>query len=232
MLRFILFFAAVLVLTRILAGLPIVGALFGIPFMGFWFTAILLSVAMAKLGSDAMDHRARRNLERSLGAVDTPHHKGKLGALLLSQGRAKKAIPLFEAAVEGDPTSLEWRYRLGMARLQGEADPKAALAAFDSVLGEDDEFGFGAAMLLSAQAAKAAGYPDNALERVRRYELGQGPTPESALLRAELHKSKGDRGASNAALDEIPGLVRLAPKRQASRSWAIRWRALIVRLLP
>ncbi|QDV07937.1 hypothetical protein Poly30_34730 [Planctomycetes bacterium Poly30] len=232
MLRLLAFFVAVIFFTRFLATLPIIGAIFRIPFLGFWFTAILLSAIFAKLGSDAVDYRARRNLEKSLGAVDTPHHKGKLGALLLAQGRARRAIPLFEEAAVGDPTSLEWRHKLGMARLQAKDDPAAALAAFDSVLEEDVDYGFGSAMLLSAEAAKEAGFPDHALDRVQRFEREHGPTPLSALLRAELLKAAGDRAGANAALDEIPRLAKHAPKNAQSQSWSLRIRALMLRLLP
>lgn len=232
MARMLLFFVVVIFCTRVLARVPVVGAIFQIPFLGFWFTAILLSGLAAKLGSDAVDYSARRRLVQSLGSVDTPHHKGKLGALLLSQGRARKAIPLLEAAVEGDATSLEWRYQLGLARLRGKADASSALAAFDSVLAEDDDFKFGAAMLMSAEAALAAGYPDNALLRVGRFERDQGPSPSSALLRAKVLKKAGRRAESNAALDELPGLFKRATKREASRSWAIRLWALVLRLIP
>lgn len=230
--RMLLFFVVVIFCTRLLAGLPVVGAIFRIPFLGYWFTAILLSAVVAKLGADAVDFSARRRLARSLGSVDTPHHKGKLGSLLLSQGRARKAIPLLEQAVEGDPSSLEWRYRLGLARLRGKADPSAALAAFDSVLAEDDHFAFGAVMLLSAEAAFEAGYPDNALLRVERFEREEGPSPTSALLRAKVLKKAGRRSEAHAALDELPGLFKTAPKREASQSWAIRMRALVLRLIP
>ena len=230
--RMLLFFVVVIFCTRLLAGVPVIGAIFRIPFLGFWFTAILLSALAAKFGSDAVDFTARRRLRQSLGSVDTPHHKGKLGSLLLAQGRATKAIPLLEAASAGDPTSLEWRYRLGLARLRGRGDPSAALSAFDSVLAEDDEFGFGSAMLHSGEAAFAAGYPDNALVRIDRFEREQGPTPASALLRGRVLKKAGRRSEALAALDEIPGLCKSAPKREASRSWAIRMRALVLRLFP
>lgn len=230
--RMLLFFVVVIFCTRLLAGLPVIGAIFRIPFLGFWFTAILLSALAAKFGSDAVDFTARRRLRQSLGSVDTPHHKGKLGSLLLAQGRATKAIPLLEEASSGDPSSLEWRYRLGLARLRGKGDPSAALSAFDSVLAEDDEFGFGSAMLHSAEAALAAGFPDNALLRIERFERDQGPSPSSALLRARVLKKAGRRDEAHAALDELPKLFKGARGRDASRSWAIRLRALVLRLIP
>lgn len=230
--RFLLFFAAVIFLTRVLAGIPFVGRLFQIPFLGFWFTAILLSLVIARAGTEALDRRARKSLEKSLGAVDTPHHKGKLGALLLAQGRAKKAVPLFEAAAEGDPESLEWRYRLGLARLRAGGDPRAALDALDSVLAEDDEYAFGEAMLASARAAQAAGFPDNAAERVARFERDQGPSPESVLLRAEVLKGQGRRKEAMSTLDELGALNKGPRGRGGVSRWSAWFRALRMRLLP
>ncbi|MEM9381697.1 MAG: tetratricopeptide repeat protein [Planctomycetota bacterium] len=230
MLRLLGFFVVVFVLTGVLARMPVVGAVFRIPFLGFWFTAILLSVVLAKVGADAVDHRARRALERSLGSVDTPHHKGKLGALLLSQGRARKAIPLFEDAARGDPGSLEFRYRLGQARLQARQDPRAALADLDAVLGVDEEHGFGDAMLLSADAARRAGDPEDALRRVERFERNHGPSPQSALMRGRLLKGLGRAEDAGRAFDEVGILARAAPAHSASRSWTWPVRALLARV--
>lgn len=230
MLRLLAFFIVVLVLTNVLAHVPIIGLAFRIPFLGFWFTAILLSAVFAKLGSDAVDAGARRSLERSLGAVDTPHHKGKLGALLLSQGRAKKAVPLFEQAVEGAPDSLEWRFRLGEARLAAGGDPERALADLDRVIAVDEEHAFGSVMLLSAQAAQRAGRPDFALARIERFEHNHGPSPESALLRGRVLKALDRGDEAHRAFDDVPDLARASARQGASRSWTWRLRAFLARV--
>ena len=227
MVRLLVFFLAVFALTGFLAQLPVVGALFRIPFLGFWFTALLLSAVLAKLGTEAVDAGARRRLERSLGAVDTPHHKGKLGALLLSQGKARRAVPLLAAAAEGDPGSLEWRYRLGEGRLRA-GEPAAALVALDTVLAADEEHAYGGAMLLSADAARRAGELPGALERVARFERNHGPSPASALLRGRVLRASGDEAGAAAAFREVVPLA-VAGRGRASRSWTWRLRTVLAR---
>ena len=72
MLRFLLFFAAVFFLTGLLAQVPVVGGLFRIPFLGFWFTAILLSAVLAKAGTEAVDAGRRRALRCAERATALP----------------------------------------------------------------------------------------------------------------------------------------------------------------
>lgn len=229
MARLLIFFVCVFMLTGFLAQLPVVGALFRIPFLGFWFTALLVSAVAAKLGAEAVDAGARRRLERSLGAVDTPHHKGKLGVLLLAQGKARRAIPLLEAASEGDPDSLELRYRLGEARLRAGRDAAAAQQALDSVLREDEEYAYGGAMLRSAEASRDAGNVPGAIERVTRFERNHGATPESALLRARLLRAAGDAGGAKQALGEVVPLAAASGRGAASRTWTWRLRTMLAR---
>lgn len=229
MARLLIFFASVFVLTGFLAQLPFIGALFRIPFLGFWFTAVLVSAVAAKLGTEAVDAGARRRLERSLGAVDTPHHKGKLGALLLSQGKARRAVPLLEEASAGDPSSLELRYRLGEARLGAGGDPLSSLEALDSVLRVDEEYAYGGVMLRSVEAARSAGQHESALERVARFERNHGPTPESAMLRARTLRAMGNAPAAGRAFDEIVPLAAASGRKAASRTWTWRLRTMIAR---
>lgn len=229
MLRLLGFFTAVFALTWVLAQLPIVGVLFRIPFLGFWFTAILLSAVLAKLGTEALDHRARKSLERQLGAVDTPHHKGKLASLWLSQGKPKRAVPLFEEAVAGDPESLQWRYRLAQARFESGAAPGEVIGPLEHVLDEDEEFAFGAPMLLSARAHLADGKGDEALERVARFDRNHGPAPESALLRGRILKALDRRDEANRAFDDVGKLAKTMPGHATSRGGTPRLRAFVAR---
>lgn len=230
-LRFVGFFIAVLLLTPVLAGLPVVGAVFRIPFLGFWFTAILLSALFAKIGTEAVDAGRRKSLERSFGSVDTPHHKGKLGALYLTQGRARKAIPLLEEAAAGDPETVEWRYRLAQAMARVRGLEEEGICAIDSVLEEDEEHAFGASMLLSAELYLNAGRPEDALARAERFEHNHGASPESALLRGRALKSLGRSDEAAAAFDQVGDLAASLPSYSGSRSWTWRMRALWAKLV-
>ena len=127
MLRLIGFFILVFMLMGILQHVPIVGAVFRIPFLGFWVTAILLSVVLSRLAVRTVDRRRFTSLQRQLGAVETPHNQGKLGMLLLNQGQYRRAIPQLQRACEGEPDSAEWHYRLGCALL-GARRPEDAIA--------------------------------------------------------------------------------------------------------
>lgn len=207
--RFLLFFVAVFLLTGVLAQVPGVGVLFRIPFLGFWFTAILLSALLARAGTVAVDAGRRRALERTLGAVETAHHKGKLAALHLAQGHRRRALPLFAEAMAMAPESLEWRYGFARAAEGGGAEERArGLEVLEAVLAEDEEHAFGDAMLLAARMHRAAGDGEQALDRVHRFERNHGPSPESALLRGRLLKGLGDGDAAGRAFDEALALAR------------------------
>lgn len=230
MLRFLIFFVAVFFLTGLLAQVPLVGGLFRIPFLGFWFTAILLSAVLAKAGTEAVDAGRRRALERSLGSVDTPHHKGKLAGLHLSQGRARRALPLFREALEMDPESLEWRYGFARAAAAVGGDERVrGLEVLEGLLAEDEEHGYGAAMLLAARLDHSLARHDAASERIARFERNHGPAPESALLRARVERARGNAAAEAAALDEAAALASSHPGTRGSRGWTFRWRLRIAR---
>ena len=230
-LRFVGFFLAVLLLTPVLAGLPVVGAVFRIPFLGFWFTAILLAALFAKIGTEAVDAGRRKSLERSFGSVDTPHHKGKLGALYLTQGRARKAIPFLEEAVAGDPETVEWRYRLAQAKSHVHGLEEEGIEAIESVLSEDEEHAFGASMLLSAELYFKAGKSDMALARAESFERNHGASPESALLRGRALKHLGRTNEAAAAFEQVGELAGSLPAYSGSRSWTWKLRAMWARLL-
>lgn len=230
MARFLIFFVAVFFLTGLLAQVPLVGGLFRIPFLGFWFTAILLSAFLAKAGTEAMDAGKRRALERSLGSVDTPHHKGKLAGLHLSQGSPRKALPLFREAMELDPASTEWRYGYARAAAAiGGDERERGLEVLDGLLAEDEEHGYGAAMLLAARLLQGLERNDEASDRIARFERNHGPAPESALLRGRVERARGETEAARAAFDEAARLAASHPGTRGSRGWTFGWRLRFAR---
>lgn len=223
MLRLVAFFFGVLVLLRILREIPLVGALFRIPLLGFWLAAILLSVLLSKLATDALDRRKRGALVRQLGAVDTPHNKGKLGTLFLSQGRAKRAIPLLEAAAAGEPESAEWAYRLGSAYLAARR-PRQAIEALERALAMDEEHAYGAALMRLAEARAADGDLQGSLVTLERFERNHGPSPESAYRRGVALRASGRRDEARAAFGEVRELAHGAARyqRRSGSAWALR----------
>jgi len=227
-LRLLGFFAVVFVALAVLRQLPLVGGVFQIPFVGFYLAAIVVSLASARFGTLLVDRRKFRRSVRSLGEVDTPHNRGKLGALLAGQGKDREALPHLEAAWEDEPGVAEWAYRVGRSRLAlgdaGEAAEALALA-----VEVDEEHGYGEALRRLAEALTRAGAADEALARLDRHDVIYGETPESAYLRGRAQQGRGDKEAAAVAFGRAPQLVAGVAKyqREGARMWA--WKAHLAR---
>ncbi len=227
-LRLIGFFFAVFVALRILQTIPVVGGLFH-GFFGFWVAAI----ALAWLLSIATERwLARRRLARqiqALGHVDNPHIRGKRGALLLASGRAERALGDLEAAVAGEPEVVEWRYRLGLARL-ALGKPREAAEDLNAAEALFADHAYGGIQLALARAELAQGEPRRALEALQRFELPRGDTPESAYLRGKVHAKSGRRSEALPCFTTVEALYEHTPKfqRRAQLRWL--WRARLARL--
>jgi len=205
-LRLIGFFVLVLVLLQVLRALPVVGGVFQVPLLGFWLTAILLSVLFSKLAADALDRRKANALQRQLGAVDTPHNKGKLGVLLLTQRRYRKALPYLEQAYDGEPESTEWAYRLGVARLRS-GDHDGAVEALERAIATNEEYAYGQVRMRLAETLAKRGDHEQALACLERFELNHGPNPESAFRRGSSLRALGRKPDARAAFEEVARLA-------------------------
>ncbi|MEZ6015235.1 MAG: tetratricopeptide repeat protein [Planctomycetota bacterium] len=228
MLRLVVFFLAALVLTSVLRHAPLVGGLFQVPLIGFWLSAALLSLGLHVVMARVLTARRHQRAVRDLGGVDTPANRGKLGALLLTGGDSRAAIPHLEAALAGEPARAEWAYRLGEARL-ASGDAAGAVAALDPLLARDEEHAYGRALLLSAAAATLAGQPEDALGRLDRYDRSHGPSPESAFERGRAHRAAGRRGEARAAFGEVARLASEAARFKRGAHRALVWRAWLAR---
>jgi hypothetical protein len=200
---FLLTFAVLWVLRQI----PGLGAVFGIPFLGFFLAAILVSSFFAWFGSRAVDRRRFRRAASQLGAVETPHNQGKLGSLLLAQGRARAAAECLARAVAGEPDSLEWRYRHGLALLRS-GKPAQAAREFEFAAARDEEYAYGELLLRLAQAQQAAGEPARALEALERHRRCQGETPEALYRRALALRALRRGDEARAALGRMGEVTR------------------------
>lgn len=230
MARLIGFFLVVLLLLQGLRAVPVIGGIFRVPLFGFWITAILLSAGLSKLAAVALDRRKVRQLARQLGTVDTPHNQGKLGSLLLSQGRFRQACEPLERATAGEPESAEWWYRLGCARI-GSRDPAGAVTALERAVEIDEDHAYGGALLRLAEAHTLAGEGRPALEALERFARTHGPNPESAYRRGRALRALGQSSEARAAFAEVPVLAeQVAPyQRRAASAWVAR--SYLARLL-
>jgi len=216
-------YAVVFALTLLLRKVPVVGEVFRIPLLGFYFTAILFTLLLTKVVVWVWEADKQLKLVRQLGAVDTPYNQGKLGALILSQGRHRRAVPYLERAVEGEPESPEWHYRLGLARL-GSGDLEGARRALERAAELNEEHAYGGALLRLAEVDTRLGNPKLAFEWLERFEHNHGPSPESALRRGLALKAGGHSAEAGKAFEEVRQLARQFAEhgRKDQRRWVLR----------
>jgi tetratricopeptide (TPR) repeat protein len=227
MARFAGFAGVVLVVFLVLRALPLVG---GSSFLSLWLAVILASVVLARLGNIALTSARMRSEVRRLGAVDSPHNRGKLGSLYLARGRARAALPHLEAARAGEPDSCEWGYRLGLALFDvGRFDEAAA--ALRSVVVRDEEYAYGAAQLRLAEALRRAGDASGALAALDAFQKNHGDSPQSAFRRGQVLRALGCADESRQAFARVGELAAAAPRyqRRGAHGWALRaWLARLV----
>ncbi len=226
MLRLIGFFVLVVLLTSVLGELPVIGGLFRrTGCIGIWITAIGLSWFLSWWGERALRIGRDRARVRELLAVDNPHNRGKLGSLLLGQGRAQKALVHLEVAAEGEPDAPEWHYRLGCALLE-VGRGQEAVQALEACVALDEEYAYGAAQMRYAEALAGAGRHEDALAALATQERNHGPTPESAFRRGKSHKALGDREQARAAFAEVGRLASgvAGYQRREASAWVARAR--------
>ena len=225
MLRLLGFFAVVFVALIVLRQLPFVGGIFQIPFLGFYLAAVVVSVVSARLGTRLVDRRKFRKSVSALGEVDTPHNRGKLGALLAGDGRHREALEHLEAVREDEPEVAEWAYRVGRSRL-ALGDHSGAAEALSKAVELDEEHGYGEALRRLAESLTKDGAWEGAIAHLDRHDVIYGETPESAYLRGRAHLAGGDKAAAKAAFLKAPSLVEGVAKyqREGARAWAMRAR--------
>lgn len=223
MLRLIGFFLLVFVAMLVLREVPYLGAPFRIPLLGFYLTAIVVSIIGARLATAAADRAKQKRLERELGGVDTPYNRGKLGLLMLQQGRARQAVPHLETALAADPGSEEFQYRLGLALLDSDS-PMEAASYLEPLVARNEDYAYGAALLALSSARCEAGEARSALDAVEQYERSFGPTPESCYRRGVALRAIGDRSGSARAFASIGGIAAKLPayQRRVATGWWIK----------
>jgi len=223
-LRLLGFFAVVIVLTTFLGHLPLVGPLFArTGIFGIWISAMLLGWAISAWGSRAVRTRRDRSVQRELEAVDSPRNRGKLGTLMLAQGRVARALEHLDAAVEGEPEVAEWRWRRGLARMRARRWEEAA-ADLASVVGQDEEYAYGQAMMRLAEVRSLLGRDEEALGALDVVARNHGPSPEEAYRRGVALKALGRRDEARASFERVHALARESARfrRREAAGWRLR----------
>jgi tetratricopeptide (TPR) repeat protein len=222
-LRLVGFFIAVLVALEFLRHVPLIGAIFRVPLLGFYLAAIVVAGLLSRYASAALDQRKQKALERQLGAVDTPHNKGKLGLLLLAQRRYAKAMPLLAEASHYEPESAELHYRFGSAAL-GANELEVAVRELEACTRIEEEHAYGSAMLRLAEAYSNAELNDNSRAAIDRFERNHGPSPESAFRRGLALRATGDGEGARKAFGEVSALSTQVSKfqKKGASGWVLR----------
>lgn len=228
MLRLLGFFVLALGLSALLSHLPVVGGWFG-GFLGFWVSAIVLSVALTRI-SVALSHRRTLARElRRLGEVESPHNRGKLGALLLAHRRPREAVPHLAAAAAGEPERTEWHYRLGAAHL-ASGEPTKALDSLAVAARMEPEHAYGEVQLLLCEARLKCDQAQAALEALDAFDRNHGASPESSFRRGQALRRLGRKADARASFARAADLAGKAAQFQRSRNRPWVWRAWLARL--
>jgi tetratricopeptide (TPR) repeat protein len=211
--RVLAYFAMVFVFTMLFRELPLVGGLFRVPLFGFFLTAALMSTVGARAATWLSQQRALSRDLSDLGVVDTPHMRGKLGRLLVMNGRPKAALEPLREAVAADSENLEFHYRLGVAeRLTG--NPKDSIRLLTRVTELDDRYAYGEPWMQLALAHQDDGDNEAAVRVLERLEVLQGPTGEQTFRLGCLLKALGRKDEAGAVFDRLPEILKRAAKYQ------------------
>ncbi len=245
MTRLILIIIAVLALAWILlaagalpppvAGVvePILGTVSSLAIPGLFLTAYLAPGLIQGVIGD-VNHTWRRlrtrkrdveELERKIVHLDRPYHMHQLGMVYLQQGRAAKAQPWFEKALEKDDQSLDARYHLACCHFAQKQYAKSA-ELLETVHAQKPEHDYGMAYLRLAQSQQFVGNSARASEvyktMLRFYPGHPEGTYHYALLLADDHSPE----AARHLMQEVIFNVRHSPgfSRRRNRHWALKAR--------
>lgn len=222
MLQLLGFFLLTFGVLWFLRQIPGLGAIFGIPLLGFFLSAILVSAFFAWAGSGAVDRRRFRRAALQFGSVETPHNQGKLGSLMLAAGRARSAAEYLARAVAGEPESLEWRYRYGLALLRS-GRPAEAARELALVAERNEEYAYGEMLLRLAEAQQAVDEPARALDALERHRRSQGDTPEALYRRAIALRAlrRGDEARAELARVGAVASKRAQYQKRSDARWVL-----------
>ncbi len=221
-LQWLVFIVGAIVLSSVLRHVPGLGGLFR-GLWGFWISVLLLSAATTWLSKKWVEHLRVRRSRLEFARVDNPHNQGKLGTVLLQQGRPREAVRALELAVAGDSASAEWHYRLGSA-LRRTGEPARAVQELEAALQIAPAHAWGDVGIELALARQAIGDDAGALEALRLREREHGESVRGAYLRGTFLRRIGKRDEARAAFKEVSEIARLSPR--FSRRGTLKWRAL------
>lgn len=124
--------------------------------------------------------------------------RAQLGEIWLAKRRPRRAIPMFEQALERDRTSAELQYLLGLARLRA-GDAEAALPPLSEALAKEPKVRYGSAYLAIGEALAKLGRLDEAIDAFERFlKINTSSLEGYARLANARSRKKDEPGAADA----------------------------------
>lgn len=175
----------------------------------------------------AADRRRIRELQARIHNLDNARDHFDLGDVYFAQGKLAKAEESYRAALQRDPTDIDFKAHLGqcLLRLNRAAEAKPLLEA---ALAVDAKHDYGHTAMAIAETQMALG-DEAAAYRMWEYVLTQHSYARAKVQFAELLLKRGEIERARGELDEVVSDDEFAPKfqRQREKVWVTRARTLL-----
>ncbi len=149
--------------------------------------------------------------------------RAELGEIWFAKRRPRRAIPMFEHALQRDPESAELKYLLGLARLRS-GDAEGALAPLSEALATAPKVRYGSAYLAIGDALAKVGRIDDAIEAFERFVKINTSSLEGYGKLAAARARKGDEAGARDARNQAFETYRVLPafQRRKQLGWWLR----------
>jgi tetratricopeptide (TPR) repeat protein len=153
--------------------------------------------------------------------------RAQLGEIWLAKRRPRRAIPMFEHALERDRGSAELHYLLGLARLRS-GDAEGALAPLSEALAKEPKVRYGSAYLAIGEALAKLGRLDEAIDAFERFIKINTSSLEGCARLAAARSKKGDEPGAADARKQAFDTYRVLPpfQRRKQVGWWLRLKLL------
>lgn len=173
------------------------------------------------------ERRRIRELQAQIHHLDKAHHHAELGEIHMRQGRLEAAEKSLRAAVERDPSDLDFQASLGICLMKQGRFQEAA-SCLEPVCKADPKHDYGQTQMALGECLAQAGNLDSAalvLEEV----LQSYSYPRARVQLAEVYLKQQRQEAARAQLEIVISDERAAVpfQRARDRSWTKRARKLL-----
>lgn len=153
--------------------------------------------------------------------------RAQLGEIWLAKRRPRRAIPMFEQALERDAGSAELKYLLGLARLRS-GDAERALTPLSEALAKEPKVRYGSAYLAIGEALAKLGRFDEAIDAFERFlKINTSSLEGYVKLAAARERKKDEAGAREARKQALETYRVLPPfQRRKQLGWWLKLKLL------